>query len=567
MPTPSNQTISVLEHAPNSDEEESPNPLQNVQFRKLWVASTVSNIGGWMQDTAGIWLMTAITTSPLPVALMQTAANLPVVLLGLLAGATADIFDRRRLLLLWQGWMLIVVAGLSILSFANVISPWILLSLTCLLNVGGAMNGAAWQSIVPELVSRRELPNAVSLNSAGFNLARSVGPALGGLCVALFHQAHTGAAYTFLINAISFVGVIIALYQWKRSPLFKSSLPAERILGSMNAGLHYARHSPPLKALLARAFLFTVSVSAVWALLAVVAARDLHRGALGYGIFNASMGVGAVVGAATLPSIRRMLAPDPIVLGASGVFVATLLLLALVRSPWILIPVLTFAGFAWTATMSTLNLAVQLSSPSWVQARAIGIYQMVFSAGLAAGSVIWGALAQHVSTPASLIGAAVCLLVTTAFSRGLRMPSAVEFHAAPAGPDERLHMDLLTAGFDFSAGPIRLHIDYNVLEADRERFVQTIYELKEVRLRNGAIRWGVFQDVADSTRLSETFIMESWLAYLRQQERFTTSDATLINRLAELDCRRSIPPAAVTIFVKQRSVEPSNLLAQTAGNG
>jgi MFS family permease len=556
MPTPSNQTISVLEHAPNSDEEESPNPLQNVQFRKLWVASTVSNIGGWMQDTAGIWLMTAITTSPLPVALMQTAANLPVVLLGLLAGATADIFDRRRLLLLWQGWMLIVVAGLSILSFANVISPWILLSLTCLLNVGGAMNGAAWQSIVPELVSRRELPNAVSLNSAGFNLARSVGPALGGLCVALFHHAHTGAAYTFLINAISFVGVIIALYQWNRSPLFKSSLPAERILGSMNAGLHYARHSPPLKALLARAFLFTVFVSAVWALLAVVAARDLHRGALGYGILNASMGVGAVVGAATLPSIRKMLAPDPIVLGSSGVFVATLLLLALVRSPWILIPVLTVAGFAWTATMSTLNLAVQLSSPSWVQARAIGIYQMVFSAGLANGSVVWGAIAQHISTSASLAMAAACLLVTTVLSRGLHMPSAIDVQAAISPSDNPLRPNLLTAGLDFSAGPIRLHIDYNVLAEDRERFVQAIYELKEIRLRNGAIRWGVFQDVADSTRLSETFIMESWVDYLRQQERLTTSDAMLLRRIAELDCRRSVPLAMATIYIKQRSVAP-----------
>jgi MFS family permease len=195
-----------------------------------------------MQDTAGIWLMTAITTSPLPVALMQTAANLPVVLLGLLAGATADIFDRRQLLLFWQIWMLVVVAILSILGFANVISPWILLGLTCLLNVGGAMNGAAWQSIVPEIVSRRDFPNAVSLNSAGFNLARSVGPALGGFCVAIFHHAHIGGAYTFLINAISFVGVISALYEWKRSPIFKSSLQAERVYGSMRAGLHYARH-------------------------------------------------------------------------------------------------------------------------------------------------------------------------------------------------------------------------------------------------------------------------------------------------------------------------------------
>jgi MFS family permease len=233
MSQQANQMSGGPQPTQHSDEGEASNPLENTQFRRLWLASTVSNIGGWMQDTAGIWLMTAITTSPLPVALMQTAANLPVVFLGLLGGATADIFDRRRLLLIWQGWMLVAVAILSILSFANVISPWILLALTCLLNVGGAMNGAAWQSIVPELVSRRELPNAVSLNSAGFNLARSVGPALGGLCVALFHRANTGAAYTFLINAISFAGVIFVLYQWKRSPLFTSSLPAERISGSM----------------------------------------------------------------------------------------------------------------------------------------------------------------------------------------------------------------------------------------------------------------------------------------------------------------------------------------------
>lgn len=557
MSQQANQMSGVPQPTQHSDEVEASNPLENTQFRRLWLASTVSNIGGWMQDTAGIWLMTAITTSPLPVALMQTAANLPVVFLGLLGGATADIFDRRRLLLIWQGWMLVAVAILSILSFANVISPWILLALTCLLNVGGAMNGAAWQSIVPELVSRRELPNAVSLNSAGFNLARSVGPALGGLCVALFHRANTGAAYTFLINAISFFGVIFALYQWKRSPLFTSSLPAERISGSMRAGLHYARYSSPLKALLTRAFLFTFCVSAVWALLAVVAARDLHRGALGYGILNASMGSGAVVGAMTLPLIRRTIGADAIVLSATGVFIAALLVLALVRSPWVLIPVLILAGFAWTATMSTLNLAVQLSSPNWVQARAIGIYQMVFSAGLAGGSVVWGALAEHASTSASLIIASACLLATAIITQRLHVPSGIEMDSAASKSEHPSEGRPMTAGLDFSDGPIRLHIDYNVLQADRERFVQAIYELKDIRLRNGAIRWGVFQDVSDPARLSETFIMESWVDYLRQQERLTSLDAVLISRIAELDSRRAVPVATATIYVKQRAVTSS----------
>src|SRR5271170_3485902 len=272
-------------------------PLQSILFRKLWVASTVSNLGGWMQDTAGTWLMTVLTPSPLLIALMQTAASLPVVMLGLLAGATADIFDRRRLLLFWQAWMLSAVALLSLLTFFNIISPWVLLILTFLLNIGTAMNSPAWQAIMPELVPPQQLPDAVSLNSAGFNLARALGPALGGLAVAAFVHPDTGAAWTFVLNAFSFVGVILVLYQWKRNPFFKSALPAERLFGSMRSGLRYIQYAPPLRAALARAFIFTMFVSAVWSLLAVVAARDLHQGALGYGILNGSMGLGAVIGA------------------------------------------------------------------------------------------------------------------------------------------------------------------------------------------------------------------------------------------------------------------------------
>ncbi len=354
-------------------------PLQSPLFRRLWIASTISNLGGWMQDTAGTWLMTVLTSSPLLIALMQTAASLPVVALGLLAGATADIFDRRRLLIFWQAWMLAAVALLSILTFFNVISPWVLLILTSLLNIGTAMNSPAWQAIMPELVPREQLPEAVSLNSAGFNLARALGPALGGLGVAAFVHADTGAAWTFLLNSLSFVGVIVVLYQWKRNPLFKSALPAERIFGSMRAGLRYIQYTPALKAALSRAFLFTIFVSAVWSLLAVVAARVLHQGALGYGILNGSMGLGAVIGATSLPRVRRKFSADMIIMISTGVFIGTLLVLAFVHYPLIIIPVLLFAGFAWTSTMSTLNLAVQVSAPTWVQARALGVYQMVFS--------------------------------------------------------------------------------------------------------------------------------------------------------------------------------------------
>jgi MFS family permease len=526
-------------------------PLHSPLFRNLWIASTISNLGGWMQDTAGTWLMTVLTPSPLLIALMQTAASLPVLLLGLLAGATADIFDRRRLLLFWQTWMLAAVALLSVLTFFNVISPWVLLILTCLLNVGTAMNSPAWQAIMPELVPREQLPEAVSLNSAGFNLARAVGPALGGLAIAAFAHADTGAAWTFLINSLSFVGVILVLYQWKRKPLFKSALPAERIYGSMRAGLRYVQYAPLLKAALARAFIFTIFVSAVWSLLAVVAARDLHQGALGYGILNGSMGLGAVIGATNLPRVRRKFSADAIIAVSTGVFIGTLLVLAFVHYPLIIIPVLLLAGFAWTSTMSTLNLAVQMSVPNWVQARALGTYQMVFSAGMAIGSVIWGLVAEHVSTPISLAAAGGGLLITLPLSNRLpvlrgELPDFSPFHAKFPAPQLAMEPEM-------SDGPVRILIDYYVDEKDYNTFVQAIHELRDVRMRDGAVRWGIFQDASDPRRLNETFIMESWIDYLRQRERFTTSDWIINDRVVSLHRGEEPPRITHTLYAKERT--------------
>lgn len=504
-----------------------------------------------MQDTAGTWLMTVLTPSPLLIALMQTAASLPVLILGLLAGATADIFDRRRLLLFWQAWMLGAVALLSLLTFLNIISPVVLLLLTFLLNVGTAMNSPAWQAIMPELVPREQLPEAVSLNSAGFNLARAVGPALGGLAIAAFAHASTGAAWTFLINSLSFVGVILVLYQWKRNPIFKSALPAERIYGSMRAGIRYVQYAPLLKAALARAFVFTAFVSAVWSLLAVVAARDLHQGALGYGILNGSMGLGAVIGATMLPRVRRKFSADKIIAVSTGVFVATLLILAFVHYPVVIIPVLLCAGFAWTSTMSTFNLAVQMSVPNWVQARALGTYQMVFSGGMAVGSVIWGLIAEHVSTPVSFAASAGGLLVSLPFSNRLHvlrgeLPDFSPFRTTSTAP-------LLANEPELSDGPVRILIDYFIDVGDYNEFVQAIHELRNVRLRDGAIRWGIFQDADDPRHLNETFVMESWVDYLRQRERFTASDRTIRDRVVSLHRGESPPRITHTIYAKERA--------------
>src|SRR5215469_10641636 len=311
-------------------------PLRRHVFRDRLIASIISNTGSWMQDTAGTWLMTALTTSPLLISLMQTAAALPVLLFGLPAGAMADIFDRRRLLLFWAGWMLVEAALLSALTLAGWIGPFLLLTLTFLLSVGAAMNGPTWQAIVPELVPREQLPEAIALNSAAFNLARAIGPALGGLTVAAFASVWFGSGLVFSLNALSFVAVLVVIYRWRRTPLFKSALPAERLLGSIRAGVQYIRFEPPVQGILIRAFIQTFCVSAMWGLLAVVARDDLHHGALGYGILNGCIGLGAVLGAFGLPRVRRRMTSDTIVSLAAIVFAVTLLVMAWVHY-WLLL--------------------------------------------------------------------------------------------------------------------------------------------------------------------------------------------------------------------------------------
>ncbi|HEY7208874.1 MAG TPA: MFS transporter [Bryobacteraceae bacterium] len=526
-------------------------PLRQPLFRDRWIASIVSNVGSWMQDTAGTWLMTALTASPLLIALMQTAASLPVLLLGLLAGATADIFDRRRLLIFWQSWMLALVAILSILTFFNVISPWVLLMLTFGLNIGAAMNNPAWQAIVPELVPAPQLADAISLNSAAYNLARAVGPALGGLAVALFpaRRSHTGAAFVFLLNALSFLAVIVVLYRWKRTPLFKSALPAERVFGSMRAGVRYLLHAPALQTALLRAVSFTVFVSAVWSLLAVVARRDLHQGALGYGIMNGSMGLGAVIGAFSLARLRRMFSADRIIAISTGIFVLTLLVLAFVHVSPLILFCLVAGGFAWTSTMSTLNTSVQLSVPSWVRARAIGSYQMTLQGGMALGGVIWGYIAEHLSTSISLTCAAIGLLFT--------LPLAFRFHVLRGQvPDlspykRKRAAPLMVLEPNPEDGPVRVSVQYRVRPEDYEAFTAAIHQLRDVRLRDGAFRWGVFQDVADPSHFDETFLIESWIEYLRQRERFTASDLAIRDKVWSFHQGDEPPQATHMIYARE----------------
>jgi MFS family permease len=522
-------------------------PLKIPLFRDRWIASTVSSLGTWMQDTAGTWLMTVLTTSPLLIALMQTAASLPVLFLGLLAGATADIYERRRLLIFWQCWMLASVAVLAVLTFVGVITPVTLLLFTFLLNIGSAMNNPAWQAIVPELVPRDQIPNAVTLNAASNNIARALGPALGGLMIAAFVVPHRGAGWVFALNSASFAGVIWILWRWKRQPIFKSALPAERIAGSVRSGLRYLRYAPDLQGPLIRAFTFTFFVSSVWALLALVAKSDLHQGAMGYGILNGCLGLGAVLGAILLARIRRRFDADTLLLAMTVYYIATMLVLALVRIPAVVIVTLIGAGFAWTTTMSTLNVSVQLSVPAWVYARALGVYLMAFQGGLALGSVVWGAIAQRSSTRVSLICASIGLAASFPFMRRIHILKGLLPDLTPYKWKRPLP-GFATAA-DLDEGPVRISVDYYIPAESYAAFTRVIHLLEGVRLRGGAVRWGIYRDAANAEHLNETFVMESWLDYLRSRERMTAADQVIREQVYGLHTGEESPKVSYQIWV------------------
>lgn len=530
-------------------------PLKIALFRDRWIASTVSGVGTWMQDTAGTWLMTVLTTSPLLIALMQTAASLPVLALGLFAGSTADIFDRRRLLIFWQSWMLVSVAVLAVLTFTGVVSPWTLLVFTFLLNVGSAMNNPAWQAIVPELVPMEYIPPAVTLNAASNNIARAVGPALGGLMVAAFLRADTGAGWVFALNSASFLAVIWILWRWHRQPLFSSALPAERILGSVRSGLRYARHAPDLQGPLIRAFLFPFFVSAIWALLALVAKRDLKQGAMGYGILNGCLGVGAVCAAMSLGKIRRYIQADALLAMTSVYYIAALLVIALVRSPWAVIPALLGSGFCWTSTMSTLNVSVQLSVPRWVHARALGLYLMTFQGGLALGSVLWGVIAEHYSVRMALIASACGMAASMPFTSRIHILKGSLPDLTPYRPNRPLPNLRMTP--DPEEGPVRISIDYCIPPENYAEFTHLAHELKGVRLRDGAVRWGIYRDAADPTHLNETFIMESWLDYLRSRERVTAADQVIREKVWALHHGDGPPKITHGVWAEEIPERPS----------
>ncbi len=383
-------------------------------FRTLWTASVISYIGTWMQNLGAGWLMASLTTSPLMVGLVQAATTLPVFLVILPAGALADIVDRRRFLLLTQGWMVVAAAGLGLLTLFGMVSPLSLIALTFLLGFGAVMNDPAWQAITPEIVSSGRLASAVALNSAGFNAARAIGPALGGLVIAM-----AGSGFAFLLNAVSFFGVIIFLYRWKRVP-HEMPEPTGRLHQALSAGFRYARRAPAVRAVLIRTGVFSIFASVIWALLPLIARP---HGPVGYGLLLGFFGLGALAGAVLLPGLRRTLSFDALVVMATVMFAAVTFAVAQLASFGWLCAVLFAGGLCWIAIIATLNVTAQIICPAWIRARTLSMYLLVLQGGMAAGSAMWGAIAAHLGIPAAFLIASAGMLLGVGAAVRYRLPT------------------------------------------------------------------------------------------------------------------------------------------------
>jgi MFS family permease len=397
-------------------------PLGEPLFRSLWIASVISYTGTWMQNVGAGWLMTQMTMNPLMIGMVQTAAALPVFLVILPAGALADMVDRRRFLLRTQAWMVLASATLGVLTLTGFVGPWVLLLFTFLLGLGAVMNDPAWQAITPELVPAKQHASAVALNSAGFNVARAVGPALGGVIVAA-----VGCGTTFLLNALSFFGVILFLYRWKR-PVEPAPKKPRRMWPAIGDGFAYVRESGLAKSILLRTGTFSVAAVAMLALLPIIA-RPF--GARGYGALLGCFGLGALVGAGLMPQVRERLSVDGLVAAAIVVFAGMTFAAGRAGSFLPLCAVMLVAGGAWIGILACLNVAAQTMCPSYLRARALSFYLLVLQGGMALGATMWGALAKRIGVPDALAVAAVVLALGVLALRGHRI-TANELDLSPA---------------------------------------------------------------------------------------------------------------------------------------
>jgi MFS family permease len=496
-------------------------PFRHRWFAAMWSAQFVSNIGSWMQTVGAQWLMLTLTGSATYVALVQTASSLPVVMFAVLAGAAGDLFDRRHLLLVSQALMLLAAAALGALALAGLVTPWVLLALVFAVGTGSALTAPTWQVLQPELVPPDERQQAISFGSVNQNLARAVGPAIGGIVLAA-----TSSGTVFLINAASFLVVIAVIWRW-RSIRTAQTMPREHVGEAIRAGGRYVAASPVLQVILLRAFLFIFFAASIWALLPLVAQRQLHLGSGGYGVLLGSVGIGAVAGAAVLPRLRaRLTAGEMLTAGSLGLAVVALIL-AYVHVTAVVAVALVVGGLAWILALSTLNSLYQLTLPGWVKARGMSFYLVVFQGGNAVGSAVLGIAAEHIGLSPTLLVAAVALALGPLAGLRYRFQPIPPQDLLPAGDWPAPHL----VGDDEPKGPVLVTVDYRPQDGLEGELLAALRDARFSRRRTGASSWRVWQDAADPGRIEEQFVVASWQEHLRQRDRISRRDQQRLDKI------------------------------------
>jgi len=505
-------------------------PLRNSTFHRLWLASVVAWLGTWLQNTGAGWLMTTLAPRPLIVAMVQAATIMPVFLLALPGGALADIVDRRVFLIGTQIWTILAAATLAALTLGHAMTASVLLILTFAIGIGSALTAPAWSAIVPELVPREDLVQAIALNGIGYNLTRAVGPALAGFLILL-----GGTSLAFSLYTVSILAVIAALLTWHRDSRRFTGLPREHLISAMRAGVRFVRNTPAIRHAMVRTIAYSLPASAPWALLPLVVREQLHLGAGMYGVILGMMGVGGVTSGMLLPMVRGRLSRNATVVGCSMFSCAGIALLGTAHH-WALAALgMLLFGIGWTSAYATIQAAAQLVCPPWVRARALSIYQLAQNGALTVGSFAWGALGGQIGMAESLLVAAglgvVLALSVQAFGIEYIGPVRAETPAAPPPPrGPEAPAPELVPLLRHARGQVMETMHYRVAPAQRTAFLAAMREVRQVRGRAGATFWQLYEDVAHPEGWLEQWSMESWTDHLREVGRLSEADRAVLAR-------------------------------------
>ena len=499
-------------------------PLRYAVFRRIWTASLLSNLGILVLGVGAAWTMTQISSSTNMVALVQTSLMLPVALVSTPAGAIADMFDRRIVGIVALSIALTGSISLSVLAWLGVMTPALLLASCFIIGSGMALFGPAWQASVSEQVPAEALPSAVALNGISYNLARSFGPAIGGVIV-----ASAGAVAAFATNALLYLPLLIVLLLWRRLKE-PSRLPPERMARAVISGVRYILHSPSIRIVLGRTLVTGIAGGSVSALMPIVTRDLLHGGAQTYGVMLGAFGMGAVIGALNISTLRGRLGDEVSIRLCMIVMGVCVAVAAVSRSPVLTGSALVFAGSAWTASVTLFNVGVQLAAPRWVAGRALAAYQAAIAGGIALGSWVWGSTANVIGVEGALLISGITLLLSPLLGLWMRMPTV-------SGPNE-LSLDVLAdpevrLSLTPRSGPIVMEIEYRVDPAKARLFYAVMQHVQLSRQRNGAYGWSIARDIADPELWTERYHCPTWHDYLRQRSRSTASERALHLRANE----------------------------------